>query len=131
VDYVIVKNPARAARTRMFDGSQLEAELKTLGAVTITLPLLSEIVKMELAFLENQHERGIPFNEAIGRDELGLDIMARGMLQHWIAEMFSQYDGIAGRLLPTAEAEKIKPKAAPALGEAPRAKRGAKVNFAQ
>ena len=34
-------------------------------------------------------------------------------------------------LLPTAEAEKIKPKGAPALGEARRAKRGAKVNFAQ
>ena len=43
--------------------------------------------------------------------------MARGMLQHWIGEMFSQYDRIAGRLLPTAEAEKIKPKPAPALGK--------------
>ena len=130
VDYIIVKNPARAARTRMFDGSQLEAELKMLGAVTLTLPLLSEVVKMELAYLENKHERGIPFNEAIGSDELQLDVMARGMLQHWIGEMFSQYDRIAGRLLPTAEAEKIKPKPAPALGETPRAKRGAKVNFA-
>ncbi len=130
VDYIIVKNPARAARTKMFDGSQLEAELKMLGAVTLTLPLLSEVVKMELAFLENKNERGIPFNEAIGNDELGLDIMARGMLQHWIGEMFGQYDLIAGRLLPTAEAEKIKPKPAPALGETPRARRGAKVNFA-
>jgi hypothetical protein len=34
-------------------------------------------------------------------------------------------------LLPTAEAEKIKPKGAAALGEAPRARRGAKVNFTQ
>jgi hypothetical protein len=131
VEYLVVKNPARAARTKMFDGSPLDDELKALGATIITLPLLSEIVKMNLAFLETKHERGIPFNEAIGSDELGLDIMARGMLQDWTGQMFNQYDRIAGRLLPTAEAEKIKPKAAPALGEAPRARRGAKVNFAQ
>ena len=55
------------------------------------LPLLSEIVKMNLAFLETKHERGIPFNEAIGSDELGLDIMARGMLQDWTGQMFNQY----------------------------------------
>jgi hypothetical protein len=131
VEYIVVKNPARAARTKMFDGSPLDDELKALGATIITLPLLSEIVKMNLAFLETKHERGIPFNEAIGSDELGLDIMARGMLQDWTGQMFNQYDRIAGRLLPTAEAEKIKPKAALALGEPPRARRGAKVNFAQ
>jgi hypothetical protein len=103
VEYIVVKNPARAARTKMFDGSPLDDELKALGAATITLPLLSEIVKMNLAFLETKHERGIPFNEAIGSDELGLDIMARGMLQDWTGQMFNQYDRIAGRLLPTAE----------------------------
>jgi hypothetical protein len=93
--------------------------------------MLPENAHSLLAFLETKHEHGIPFNEAIGSDELGLDIMARGMLQDWTGQMFNQYDRIAGRLLPTAEAEKIKPKAAPALGEAPRARRGAKVNFAQ
>ena len=86
---------------------------------------------MNLAFLETKHERGIPFNEAIGSDELGLDIMARGMLQIGRPNVQSKMTASPGRLLPTAEAEKIKPKAAPALGEAPRARRGAKVNFAQ
>jgi hypothetical protein len=42
-----------------------------------------------------------------------------------------QHSAFVEWVLPTAEAEKIKPKAAPALGEAPRARRGAKVNFAQ
>src|SRR6202789_4025111 len=98
---IVVKNPARAARTKVFDGSPLDDELKALGAATITLPLLSEIVKMNLAFLETKHERGIPFNEAIGSDELGLDIMARGMLQDWTGQMFNQYDRIAARLFAT------------------------------
>jgi hypothetical protein len=130
VDYVIVKNPARAARTRMFDTSPLEKELTGLGAVTITLPTLSEMVKMNLARMEAEHERGIPFNEAIAEDGLGLDIMARGILQQWLTDVFNQYDRIAGMLLPGDEAAKVKPKAMPGLGT-PKVRRGAKVNFAE
>lgn len=129
VDYVIVRNPARAARTRMFDGSELETELLNLHAGNITLPVLSEFVKLRLAKLEADHQRGIPFNEAIGNDDLGLDIMARGVLQDWLGNLFAQYDRIAAKLLPTVEAANIKPKAAPAIGEQPTAKRGAKVNL--
>ncbi len=129
VDYVIVRNPARAARTRMFDGSELEKELLNLHAGSITLPVLSEFVKLRLAKLEADHQRGIPFNEAIGNDELALDIMARGVLQDWLGTMFAQYDRIAAKLLPTVEAANIKPKAAPAIGEPATAKRGAKVNL--
>jgi hypothetical protein len=128
VEYVIVKNPARAARTKMFDGSELEKELEQLGAVSITVPVLSEFAKLNLARLEAQHERGIPFNEAIGDDGLKLDIMARGMLQHWIADLFAEYDRIAGKLLPSEEAASVKPKI-PGLGVAPKTRRGAKVNF--
>jgi hypothetical protein len=130
VDYVVVKNPARAARTKMFDGSELEKELTKLGAVTIAVPVLSEFAKINLARLEAQHERGIPFNEAIGDDGLKLDIMARGLLQHWLADLFAEYDRVARKLLPDATAAKIKPKtAAPGIGVAPKTRRGAKVNF--
>ena len=130
VDYVIVRNPARAPKTRMFDGSQLEKELFNLGAVTITVPVLSEFVKLRLARLEAEQQRGIPFNEAIGNDALGLDIMARGVLQDWLSTMFNQYDQIAAKLLPAVEAATIKPKIVPPIGEPATVKRGAKVNFA-
>jgi hypothetical protein len=129
VDYVIVRNPTRAPKTRMFDGSELERELLNLDAGTVTLPVLSEFVKLRLAKLEADHQRGIPFNEAVGSDELGLDIMARGVLQDWLGTLFSQYDRIATKLLPSAEAAVIKPKAAPPIGEPATAKRGAKVNL--
>jgi len=130
VDYVVVRNPARAPKTRMFDGSALEKELFSLGAVTVTVPVLSEFVKLRLARLEAEQQRGIPFNEAIGNDGLGLDIMARGVLQDWLATMFNQYDQIAAKLLPAVEAASIKPKIAPPIGEPAAVKRGAKVNFA-
>ena len=126
---MVVRNPARAAKTRMFDGSQLEEELRALGAGRITLPVLSEFVKLRLARLEAEHERGIPFNEAIGSDELGLDIMARGVLQDWLGILFGQYDLVAAKLLPTAEAAGIRPKAPPAIGEPVAARRGAKANL--
>jgi hypothetical protein len=129
VDYVIVRNPARAPKTRMFDGSELEKELLSLHAGSVTLPVLSEFVKLRLAKLESEQQRGIPFNEAVGNDQLGLDIMARGVLQDWLGTMFAQYDLIAAKLLPTLEAANVKPKAAPAIGEPGTAKRGAKVNL--
>jgi len=37
------------------------------------------MVKLRLAKLEADQQRGIPFNEAIGNDTLKLDIMARGL----------------------------------------------------
>ena len=129
VDYIIVRNPARAPKTRMFDGSELEKELLSLHAGSVTLPVLSEFVKLRLAKLEAEQQRGIPFNEAIGNDELGLDIMARGVLQDWLGTVFAQYDLIAAKLLPTLEAANIKPKAAPPIGEPATTKRGAKVNL--
>jgi len=130
VEYVIVRNPARAPKTRMFDGSELETELLSHHAGSVTLPVLSEFVKLRLAKLEADHQRGIPFNEAIGNDQLGLDIMARGVLQDWLGTLFAQYDRIAAKLLPTEQAANIKPKAAgPPIGEPPTARRGAKVNL--
>jgi hypothetical protein len=87
-------------------------------------------VKLRLAKLEADHQRGVPFNEAIGSDELGLDIMARGVLQDWLGTLFTQYDRLATKLLPAVEAANIKPKtAAPPVGEPLSVKRGAKVNL--
>ena len=129
VEYVVVRNRARAPKTRMFDGSELEQELLNHHAGSITLPVLSEFVKLRLAKLEADHQRGIPFNEAIGNDELGLDIMARGVLQDWLGNLFAQYDRIAAKLLPSAEAAGIKPKTALPIGEPASARRGAKVNL--
>jgi hypothetical protein len=129
VEYVIVRNPARAPKTRMFDGSELEKELLSHHAGSVTLPVLSEFVKLRLAKLEADHQRGIPFNEAIGNDQLGLDIMARGVLQDWLGTLFAQYDRIAVKLLPSVEAASITPKAAPPIGEPATARRGAKVNL--
>jgi len=130
VDYVIVRNPARAPKTRMFDGSELEKELLSLQAGSVTLPVLSEFVKLRLAKLETDQQRGIPFNEAVGNDALALDIMARGVLQDWLCTLFSQYDRIAAKLLPADQAANIKPKAAgPPIGEPATIKRGAKVNL--
>jgi len=79
----------------MFDNSPLEKELIEQGAVSITVPVLSAFVKLRLAKLEADQQRGIPFNEALGNDTLGLDIMARGVLQDWLATLFNQYDQIA------------------------------------
>ncbi len=129
VDYVIVRNPARAPKTRMFDGSELERELLSHDARSITVPVLSEFVKLRLAKLEADHQRGMPFNEAIGSDQLGLDVMARGVLQDWLATLFAQYDQIAAKLLPAAEAATLKPKVAPPIGESLSFRRGAKVNL--
>ena len=81
------------------------------------MPVLSEFVKLRLAKLEADQQRGIPFNEAIGNDALGLDIMARGVLQDWLATLFNQYDQIAAKLLPAVEAATIKPKVVPPIGE--------------
>ena len=127
VDYVIVRNPARAMKTRMFDGSELEKELLTHGAASLTVPVLSEFVKLRLAKLEADHQRGIAFNEALGNDELRLDVMARGLLQDWLGTLFNQYDRIAAKLLPAAEAAALKPKGAPPIGDLATAIRGARV----
>jgi hypothetical protein len=116
VDYVIVRNPFCAPETKTFDGSEMEKELLSYGAATLTIPLLSETAKTELNLREDELRRGIPFEEAIGSDKLGLDILVRGQLQHWLAKLFSQYDQIAAKLLPATEAAALKPKGPPPLG---------------
>jgi hypothetical protein len=130
-DYVIVRNPARAPKNRMFDGSELEQDLIKHGAVSVTVPVLSEFAKIKLARLEAEQQRGVPFDEAVTNDELGLDIMARGILQDWLATLYGQYDRIAAKLLPTAAASAIKPKLVPPLGQVTVVKRGGKVNLTE
>ena len=56
-------------------------------------------------------------------------IMARGILQDWLATLYRQYDQIATKLLPTAAAITIKPKLVPPISQPAVVKRGAKVNL--
>jgi hypothetical protein len=60
-----------------------------------------------------------------------MDIMARGILQDWLATLYGQYDRIAAKLLPTAAAIGIKPKLVPPIGLPAVVKRGAKVNLTE
>lgn len=55
--------------------------------------------------------------------------MARGVLQDWLAMLFTQYDQIATKLLPAAEAAALKPKVVPTIGESRSVRRSAKVNL--
>ena len=45
VRYVVVRNPARSPRTRMFDRSELEAELHRLGAAFLEIPVLLSLAR--------------------------------------------------------------------------------------
>jgi len=128
VEYVVVKNPARAARTKMFDGSPLDDELKSIGGDHHHAALLSEIVKMNLAFLEPSTSAASRSTKSHWQRRIGMDIMARGMLQDWTGQMFNQYDRIAGRLLPTAEARRSTESRA-RLGRSAASAARAKVNF--
>lgn len=51
------------------------------GAATLNMPIMDASVSLRLGILERELRRGIPFDEAIGSDELGLDIVIRGLLQ--------------------------------------------------
>ncbi len=128
VDYVVIRNRARAPRTRMFDGSELEAELSRFGAEVLEVPVLLSMARNHLAALEVEVGRGVSHVEAVANRELPLDPMVRMMIDDWVRGVFRRLDGIAGKLLPIGLAAGI--RAAPAAG-APAAvpiRRGAKIN---
>ncbi len=120
-------------------GNSIEVELPMNGNYTIELQTTNGVHIKTIAnstssgiIMENwdlTDDNGNPVTDDIGNDSLGLDIMARGVLQDWLATMFNQYDQIAGKLLPAVEAAGIKPKIVPPIGEPFAAKRGAKVNL--
>lgn len=127
VDYVVVKNQARAPRTRMFDGSELERELIQLGAVVLEVPVLLSMARNHLAALEADLGRGVPHLEAAANRALPFDPMVRMMIEDWVKVFFRRFDRIAGKLLPTDLAEKIAPAPMPPPNPTP-IRRGAKIN---
>lgn len=128
VDYVVVRNPARQPRTRMFDGSELETDLRTLGAAFLEIPPLLALARNHLAALEAEMGRGITHLEAAANRDLPLDGMARLVIRDWLQTLFRRFNGIANHLLPTEYAAKVKPTVPDPTDETPRATRGAKIN---
>lgn len=114
VDYVVVRNPAKN-QTRMFDGSGLQSILGEWGAVEITMPVLFKSTLLQLDELEARHGRGITWSEAICNRDLKLDLFARGDLESFLTDIYTQYDAIAGHLLPTEATAKIRPTKAAAV----------------
>ena len=128
VRYVVVRNPARSPRTRMFDGSELEADLHRLGAASLEIPVLLSLARNHLAAKEAELGRGITHAEAVANRELGLDPMVRLLVEDWVRTFFRRLDGIALQLLPAQLAAKI---ASPGSPERARVavQRGAKLNL--
>lgn len=128
VDYVVVRNPARQPRCRMFDGSELEADLLKLGAVTLEIPTLLALARNHLAALEAELNRGITHIEAVANRDLPLDGMVKLVVEDWIKALFRRFDAIAGQLLPTANVPKLTQVDLAHPATAPRISRGAKIN---
>jgi hypothetical protein len=127
VDYVVIKNQSRAPRTRMFDGSELEAELQALDADVVEIPALLSVARNHLAGLEADLGRGVSHAEAVMNLELPLDSLVRMVIEDWIKGLFKKFDQIAGKLLPAdlaagLGAEQPLPAAEVAI------RRGAKIN---
>jgi hypothetical protein len=100
VDYVIVRNPAKA-RGDLFRGSQLEKELTAFGARSITLPALTSTTLLAAEKAESVAKRGLSFAELSRVDPGHLEQLLAGEIQWAMARMFRQYDAVADLLLPT------------------------------
>jgi hypothetical protein len=127
VDYVVVKNRARAPRTRMFDGSELEGELQALGAEVLEFPALLSVARNHLAALEADLGRGVCHAEAVMNLDLPLDSLVRMVIEDWIKGIFRKFDRIAGKLLPVDLAAGLGSEQA-SLPPAMPIRRGAKIN---
>ena len=131
VDYVVVRNPVKTPRTKMFDGSELESQLSGLGAARIDLPPLLSDTRNHLRALEVQHGRGISPAEALRNPDLRIDMTHRIILEDWLRKLFGCFETVAWHLLPSPDARKLvseRKVAAPTARSA--AKRGGKVNLA-
>jgi hypothetical protein len=128
VDYVVVKNRARASRTRMLDGSELEAELQSLDARVLEIPALLSVARNQLAALEADLSRGVSYAEAVMNLELPIDSLIRMVIEDWLKGLFRKFDRITDRLLPADLAAGLGSQQAmpPAANIAVR--RGAKIN---
>ena len=107
VDYLVVRNRARAPRTRMFDGSELEAEMQRLGALELEIPVLLAMARNHIAAHEARLQRSVSHAELVASKELAADPLIRVAVQQWLAGIFARLNVIAAHLLPAALAAKI------------------------
>ena len=128
VEYLVVRNPAKSPRTRMFDGSELEQELQQLGAESFELPPLLSLARNHLAALEAELGRGVSALEAASNRELPLDGMVRLVIDDWVRNVFRRFEGIAEKILPATCGHKVPPVDNATKGKAPIIIRGAKIN---
>lgn len=127
VDYIVVKNRARAPRTRMYDGSALESDLLALGAELLEIPLLLSMARNHLAALEAELGRGVTHVEAIANKQLPLDPMVRLIIEDWVKGIFRRLDALEPILLPSSLISSIPKKETPPQTLKP-IRRGSKIN---
>jgi len=111
VDWIVVRNPARIATTRFFDGSELEMKLKEYKAAYLEIPALLTDTRNHLRAHEVQLGRGLSPAEALKNMTLKIDMVHRAILENWLGDLFQRFDAIASHLLPTAAAKLIQPAA--------------------
>lgn len=128
VDYLVVRNPARSPRSRMFDGSELERELQQLEAKFLEMPALLSLARNHLAALEAELGRGVSAIEAASNRELPLDNMVRLVIDDWVRNVFRRFQGIAERILPSSHLPKAVSVDNNTKTKAPIVIRGAKIN---
>jgi hypothetical protein len=128
VDYLIVRNGYKAYRTKMFDNSQLEADLLAMGAAEIRMPVLLASARNQMARVEVQIGRGVSFAEAAASKDLGVDYTARLVIEDWLRTVYQEHDRAAGVLLPSIEIARIQRKSEPERPK-PVLARGRKVNL--
>ena len=107
VDYLVVKNRFKSPELRMYDGSQLQNDLRALGAGEMEMPVLLNTGKNALAKASLTLGRNVTVGEAAKNAELPLDFTARLVVEDWLAKMFCGYDRNARLLLPSAEAARV------------------------
>jgi len=109
VDWIVVRNPARIATTRFFDGSELEMKLKEYKAAYLEIPPLLTDTRNHLRAHEVQLGRGLSPAEALKNMTLKIDMVHRAILENWLGDLFRRFDAIAPHLVPTAAAKSIQP----------------------
>jgi len=120
VDYLIVKNRFKSPELRMYEGSQLQKDLRALGAGEIEMPVLLGTGKNALAKVSLALSRNVTVREAVTNLQLPLDFTARLVIEDWLRAMYRGYDKNVRLLLPWAEAEKISPPGESAPAPRPR-----------
>lgn len=127
VDWLVVRNRAKIAATRFFDGSRLESQLINYNAAFLEMPKLLGDTRNHLRAHEARLGRGISPAEALRDSSLHIDLTHRIILEDWHSHMFRNYDEVASHLVPSDFAAAITPGQKPSA-ESSR-KHGAAINL--